>query len=229
MCGRYSLTSPVEAIDQLFGLDALGGLVARYNIAPTQSVPAVRVGGDSGIEVALLRWGLVPSWVKQIDPSRPLINARVETVDEKPSFRRALARRRCLIPADGYFEWQGEAGAKQPYYFHAASDAPFAFAGLWESWISPDGEVSESCAIITTAADEVAAPIHHRMPVILDPGHFDSWMDITTPGIEVAKDLCLKGPRFALTVHPVSRIVNDVRRDDAACIEPEEAVAPKLL
>lgn len=230
MCGRYSLTTPLEAVTRIFAVTGRGltNLAPRYNIAPTQNILVVRpaAGGDGGRELAFLRWGLAPGWSKTL-PDKPLINARGETVDEKPSFRAGLKRRRCLVPADGYFEWSGERGAKQPYYIAPGNGEPFAFAGLWESWAGPDGAVIESCAFITTAAQGPLKDIHHRMPVVLAAADYESWLDVdgVTPG--QAKALLTPGPGEFFAFHRVSRRVNSVRFDDPACIVPEPGPEPE--
>jgi putative SOS response-associated peptidase YedK len=178
MCGRYSLTTPTEALVALFAAGPLEGFSPRYNIAPTQLVPAVRMS-EGERAWAWLRWGLIPSWAKDPAIGNRMINARAETVADKPAFRAALRRRRCLLPADGFYEWEKRDGAKQPYHIALADRAPFAFAGLWEHW--QGDEAIESCTILTTAANRRLAPIHPRMPVILAPEHYDIWLD-TEPG-----------------------------------------------
>ena len=220
MCGRYSLTSPVEAMRALFGFDELPNLQPRYNIAPTQDVPVIRGREDGGRELTMLRWGLVPSWAKEVTASAPLINARGETVAEKPSFRDAFAKRRCLMPADGFYEWRkAEAGAKQPYRIALPDDTPFAFAGIWERWQSAQGEVLESCALITTAASPQIADIHHRMPVILKPETYDSWL--AQPSLPL-----IAAYEGTLRTYPIGTAVNKVVNDDSSLWE-EEVVAPK--
>jgi len=177
MCGRFSLTSPIEGLRALFGFDELPNLQPRYNIAPTQDIAVVRNREGAGREFVSMRWGLVPSWAKAVAGGPPLINARAETVADKPSFRSAFKNRRCLIPADGFYEWQKqEGGAKQPYRIALSDEAPFAFAGIWERRLDTRGEALESCAIVTTDASPQIASIHHRMPVILSPEHFGDWL-----------------------------------------------------
>lgn len=234
MCGRYSLTTPTEALRQLFKFGGLPNLAARYNIAPTQDAPVVRtgtmdgggagVGGSGERTLDHLRWGLIPSWAKEPSIGARMINARAETVAKKPSFRAAFAARRCLIPADGFYEWRTEGGKKQPYRVTLADGAPFAFAGLWESWPGAKGGDGlgvegplESFTIITTEANERLRPIHARMPFILEPGDFAAWL-----GAGSAEALSLLKPSVdeAVTVFPVSTIVNNARNDDPACILP---------
>jgi putative SOS response-associated peptidase YedK len=174
MCGRYNQrTNPAE-FGKLFQLDLHTSLVLnpRYNIAPTQDIPVISQRGAS-TEVALMRWGLIPSWSTDPQSGPPLFNARSETVVEKPSFRTAMKRRRCLIPADGFFEWKKLGPkTKQPYHIHPADERPFAFAGLWEQW-----QDLESCTILTTAPKELMAPIHDRMPGVVDPIDYEKWLD----------------------------------------------------
>src|SRR5437667_6400831 len=179
MCGRYTLrVSPAE-LAEIFGVLQAIEWSPRYNIAPTQMVAAVRAGQTSGRELALLRWGLIPSWADNPKIGSSLINARADTVATKPAFRTALKKRRCLIPADGFYEWQAIPGqkTKQPFLI-GVRDAPvFAFAGLWEHWTAPDGQPLETCTIITTDANELMQPVHNRMPVILDPSDYEHWLD----------------------------------------------------
>ncbi len=236
MCGRYSLTTPAEAMRRLFGfVGPLPNLPARYNIAPTQLVPAVRPahGGSGERELVSLRWGLVPFWAKDPAIGAKLINARAEGLAEKPSFRAAFRARRCLVPADGFYEWQATAHGKQPYRIvlkGGASAAPplFAFAGLWERWDkAPGGPPVKSCTIVTTEANALLRPIHGRMPVILAPEAYARWLDPAT----AAKDaLALLGPypAEAMMVYPVSARVNSARFDEPLCIEPASP-APGLL
>jgi putative SOS response-associated peptidase YedK len=220
MCGRYSLTSPVEAMRALFGFDELPNLQPRYNIAPTQDVPVIRNRENSGRELAMLRWGLVPAWAKEVTGSAPLINARGETVAEKPSFRDAFAKRRCLIPADGFYEWRKtEKGVKQPFRIALPDDTPFAFAGIWERWRSAQGELLESCALITTAASEQIVDIHHRMPVILKPETYEIWL------AGAASDL-IAAYNGELRAYPIDTAVNKVANDDAR-IWDEITLAPQ--
>src|SRR5947207_1224429 len=184
MCGRFTLRTPLTVLAQQF-LFELGDLPAetqvspRYNIAPTQIVVAV-CAGTSKRELALFRWRLIPSWAKDAKITSSLINARSETLAEKPAFRTAFSRRRCLILADGFYEWKKEGKQKLPYYFQLAEGQPFAFAGLWDRWRGPDGsseEAVESCTIVTTTANELCGEIHERMPVILRPSDYDLWLN----------------------------------------------------
>lgn len=232
MCGRFSLTLPVDAMGRLFGcaVDAVPELAQRYNIAPSQPVAVIRRRGDTETrELVLLRWGFVPAWARDPDSMRQPINARGETVSAKPMFREAYRHRRCLVPADGFYEWKRSAGGKQPWRIQRSDGAPFAFAGLWDRWQGRDGRVIESCAILTTEANEAIRPIHDRMPVILDIGRFGPWLEASP--VE-ASDL-IEPYRGALEIFPVSRRINDPTEDDAALIAPApedaaQAAAPDL-
>ncbi|HJP20229.1 MAG: SOS response-associated peptidase [Alphaproteobacteria bacterium] len=223
MCGRFAFTSPVEAMRQLFGIEERPNLAPRYNIAPTQEVVIVRHEEVTGRCLARAHWGLLPPWAKDRAMAARLINARAESVAEKPSFRAAFRARRCLIPADGYYEWVAMKDGKQPYRLARRDGGLFAFAGLWDRWTPPEGdEPVESCTIITTAADDVVRPIHQRMPAILAPGDYAAWLGES----EVSRDQLLTLVQGAsspdLIATPVSRRLNSPRHDDAACIEPVE-------
>lgn len=217
MCGRYSITSPLEAVRALFGFLERPNFPPRYNVAPTQGVPAVRVAAD-GRHLVELKWGLIPSWAKDPGVGARMINARSETVAEKPAFRAAFRRRRCLLPADGFYEWRTVDGRKQPYRIGVAGWSPFAFAGLWERWEGPDGPV-ESCSILTTDANEAIRDIHHRMPVILHPSDHESWLDPTRDP-ETLLGLLRPYPSAETVWHAVDRRVNTVANDDPSLIEP---------
>ena len=222
MCGRYSLTTPAEAMVALFEAGPLEGFRPRYNVAPTQSMPVVRIGAAGGREWAWLRWGLVPSWAKDPAIGNRMINARSESVADKPAFRAALRRRRCLVPADGFYEWQAErAGAKQPWRITLADGGPFAFAGLWERWQPGEGEALETYTILTTRASPSLEAIHPRMPVILAPAHYDVWLGAGAPAdARLIEPLLAPYPDELLGAVPVARRVNDPRHDDAGCLEP---------
>lgn len=220
MCGRYTLTGPLEGVRQLFDFIEQPNLAPRANIAPTHEVPVVRLGDDGKRHLVLLRWGLVPSWAKEASIGARLINARGETVAAKPSFRRAFADRRCLVPADGFYEWKTEQGAKQPYRIALADGGPFAFAGLWECWRDPEaGSELETFSIITTEATPDLAVIHSRMPVILDPGDFASWLDPATAP-EALQSLLKPYDGAPMSAYRVSRAVNKVANQDLTLIEP---------
>ncbi len=220
MCGRYSLTAPPEAVGRLFELAGpMPNLEPRYNIAPTQAAPVVGLKPDGETRgLAMLRWGLVPSWSDGPDSRLSMINARAETVRTKPAFRAAFKARRCLVPADGFYEWQaqGKGRPKQPHRIVRRDGAPFAFAGLWERWQPKDGEPILSFTIIVTDANELLKPIHERMPVILEPGDHEAWLGAAP---EEAEALLRPLAADRLEAYPVSPRVNSPKNDDPACIE----------
>ncbi len=223
MCGRFTLETDREDLIEAFG-DLLWPerLEPRYNIAPTQPVLAITNTGERA--AGFLQWGLIPSWAKDPAIGNRMINARAETLAEKPSFRNALRRRRCLIPADGFYEWRPEPGnrLKTPMYIRLRSGRPFAFAGLWEIWQPPDGGELRSCTIITTEPNALLEPIHNRMPVILDPGGYERWLDPTEQPPEHLSGLLKPYPAEEMTAHAVTRRVNNPKVDDKACIESAE-------
>ncbi len=193
----------------------------RYNIAPTQEIAALRAGGEKGSRsLVALRWGLIPSWAKDPNIGNRMINARAETVAEKPSFRNAMKRRRCLVLSDGYYEWQkqGPKEPKQPFYICMEDERPFAYAGLWESWKDPSGKRLESCTIITTEANSLTRPIHDRMPVILPGDSYDHWLDPTLLDAAELQPLLTSFPSDEMKTFPVSTLVNSPRNDDPACV-----------
>src|SRR5262245_13539832 len=197
MCGRYSITTNVEALRRLFAFLELPNLTPSWNVAPTHSAPGVRLAGGGPRPLAMLRWGLVPFWAKDLKVGASLINARADTTGTKPAFRSAFRERRCLVPADGFYEWKRVDGGKQPYRITMADGDPFAFAGLWESWGSKTEPV-ETFAIITTEPNALAATVHDRMPVILDPADFDRWL------AEPAAELLRPYPAVRMRAYPVS-------------------------
>lgn len=209
MCGRFAFYSPSEATAALFGASGSVAADPRYNIAPTQDVAAVRNAGDGTRELTLLRWGLVPFWARDPSIGNRMINARAETVAEKPAFRAAYRHRRSIVLADGFYEWHREGSVKTPYYISAADGQPFAFAALWETWQSKEtGESIQSTALITAGADEFMASLHHRMPVVLVPDTADRWLDGADDAIEYA---LTHGPE--LQAWPVDRRVNNARNE----------------
>jgi putative SOS response-associated peptidase YedK len=224
MCGRYTLVSNPEAIRALFRYAGQPNFPARYNIAPTQPIAVVRLF-EGRREFALLRWGLIPGWVKDPRNFSLLFNARGESVLEKPAFQSAMRYRRCLIPFDGFYEWRQRGKRKQPYYIRARDGRPMAFAGLWESWMGPNGEEMETAAIVTTTANLQLAPLHHRMPVILPPEAFEPWLDHRNTDAETAAALIAPAREDLLEVYPMSDAVNRAAKDSAELIEPVEEAA----
>ncbi len=221
MCGRFTLFEADKVLSREFRVSGFPPLSTRYNIAPSQPVAAVRAApAGAGRELAFLRWGLIPSWSKDPAIGGRLINARAETAREKPSFRNAFRRRRCLIPASGFYEWQRRERGKRPYYVRMRDGRPFAFAGLWDRWKSPDEDVVETCAILTTAPNAVLAPIHDRMPVILPPAEYARWLDPTLPDADSLAPLLVPFPPEEMLAYPVSTRVNAPAVDDEKCIAP---------
>ena len=209
MCGRFVLMSPGRDLAERFRLDEEPVLEPRYNIAPTQLVATVRLAPEIGRrQLAQLKWGLVPSWAKDPSKGSRLINARAESAADKPSFRAAFKYRRCLIPADGFYEWKKCSGKRQPYLVSMADGKTFAFAGLWEQWKGSPGEVVESCTILTTDANELVTPLHDRMPAILRPEDYDQWLDITMVKPELLVTLLRPYPSGEMKVRAVSPTVN---------------------
>ncbi|MHA1563790.1 MAG: SOS response-associated peptidase [Alphaproteobacteria bacterium] len=224
MCGRYSLTTPAEAVMALFRLPPGPNLPARYNIAPTQEVPVVRLV-EGAHAMAYMRWGLVPPWAEDPRVGARMINARAESVGTRTAYREAYRHRRCLVVADGFFEWQKlPDGRKQAYWITLGDRGPFAFAGLWERWNSLEGEAVETCTIITTDANPLLAPIHGRMPVILDAADYDLWLDVAE-GDGAVSGLLKAYDEALMRMTPVSSRVNSVAHDDGECIAAVE-VAP---
>jgi putative SOS response-associated peptidase YedK len=216
MCGRFAQKSPTKKISKQFKVEEVPPLVKRYNVAPTQAVLAVRES-EGGREATFFKWGLVPRWAKDAAIGNRLINARSETVTEKPSFREAFARRRCLVPADGFFEWSRRGERKRPFYFHMRDGEPFAIAGLWERW-GGDGEPLETCTLLTTGANELLAPYHDRMPVILRPEDYDLWLDVGMKGAELL-NLLRPYSHEEMSAYAVSTLVNSPSHDEPRCVE----------
>jgi putative SOS response-associated peptidase YedK len=217
MCGRFILISSGKNLAEHFGLVTEPEISPRYNIAPTQEVAAIRLGSENiGKSLTYLKWGLVPFWAKDSSIGSSLINARCETVSQKPAFRAAFKSRRCLIPANGFYEWMKMEDRKQPYLIQLVDGSPFAFAGLWERWKNQEGIVLESCAIITTVSNDLLKPIHDRMPVIISRNDYDSWLSQNIPG----QELCRPYPSSEMTCFPVNPKVNRASYDKPDCIEP---------
>lgn len=220
MCGRFSLAVTSAAIEEQFGVEGIPQIASRYNIAPSQPVLAV-VNDQGSRRLTHFGWGLVPSRSKAFKAG--LINARSETVAEKPSFRAAFKRRRCLLPADGFYEWQGAGKGKQPYFIHLGDHQIFAFAGIWERWQGSDGSELDTCAILTTSANEMMRPLHERMPVILDPADYGLWLD---PEEDASVGHLLQAyPAEQMTAYPVGTWVNSPKHEDPHCQDP----APEVL
>ena len=218
MCSRYFLDADGNIIAYTFRVPANDRVARRFNIAPTQEAPVVRQADGGGRELALLRWGLVPSWAKDLGVGTKMINARAESVAEKPAFREALRKRRCLVPATGFFEWQGPPGRKQPYAISVPEAPLFAFAGLWESWRAAGGETVQTFAIVTTDANPAVAAIHDRMPVILTPAQADAWLDAS---VEDARAL-LAPYTGDVRLRPVTRRMSDPRAEGPECLDDAE-------
>ena len=221
MCGRFVLMTPGRDLAERFGLEEIPDLEPRYNIAPTQVVVIIRVDRDTlQKRLARVKWGLIPFWAKETSIGNRLINARGESAAEKPAFRAAFKTRRCLVPADGFYEWEKrKGGQKQPYLVSNSDGSPFAFAGLWESWTGPEGEIIESCTILTTDANDLTRPIHDRMPVILKPEDYDLWLDPEVKEPELLKSLLRPYPSEEMVVEPVSPKVNKASYDAPDCVE----------
>lgn len=228
MCGRYVSAAPVDDLAKYFSAtQPEHTLEANFNVAPTTEVYAVRAD-DGERSLATMRWGLIPFWAKDRKIGSRMINARSETVADKPAFRRAFAKRRCLLPADGFYEWQKIEGSKtkQPYFIHRADEEPLVFAGLYEFWKPRDDDGNEideaellvSCTILTTSANETMAPVHDRMPVMLPPGVWDDWLDPTSD-LGFISSLMVPAPEALLTMHPVSTAVNSVRNRGPELVE----------
>ena len=222
MCGRYELSSHPAAIALAFGLPFPPDLRARYNVAPTQPVPIVRESANGERELVQVRWGLVPRWARDPSIGTHMINARAETVATKGAFRHPFARHRCLVPVSGFYEWQPGRSGKQPVHIGMRDGRPFGLAGLYERWLSPEGEVLDTCTIVTTSACDSLRHVHDRMPAIIPDADYARWLDRAN---DDASDLLAPWSGEPLYVYPVSRRVNAVRNDDPTLVErmPEEA------
>jgi putative SOS response-associated peptidase YedK len=221
VCGRFLQLSSRDELARLLDLDPaeVPELFPRYNVAPTQPVATARLADDGRRSFAELRWGLIPSWARDAKIAHSLINARAETVAEKPAFRAAFKARRCLVPATGFYEWAATGGKhKQPYHFRMKDGRPFALAGLWERWHGED-EAVETCAILTTEANAVVRPVHDRMPVVVAPGDFAAWLDPRTPSVDL-HGLLRPYAEAEMTSVPVGRYVNSPRNEGPQCLAP---------
>lgn len=228
MCGRFTLRTPMTRLIDHFRAKTQLELKLRYNIAPTQQVAAIRAeGNDKHRQIVTFHWGLIPSWADDPKIGNRMINARGESVAEKPSFRAAFKKRRCLILADGYYEWKKAGTKKQPFHIRMQDGSPFAFAGLWEQWRgTADGPALESCTIITTDASQLTQAVHDRMPVILDSEDYDLWLDPDFSDRETLEKLLIPNETAEMVAEPVSTHVNSPRNDDAACLVPADAGGP---
>jgi putative SOS response-associated peptidase YedK len=229
MCGRFTLTRSAAEVAEHFGLGSVPELAPRFNIAPTQDAPIVRVRSSGERVLELRRWGLVPAWAKDVAVGARMINARVESVAERPAFREALRRRRCLVAADGFYEWQGRVGRRRPHHLALPGGALFAIAGLFERWIGPGGEAVDSFTLLTRPAQGAAAALHDRMPLILDPEGYAAWLDRATRDPALLLAALPEAVGASLLARPVDTRVNDVRNDDPACLAPPGAAPLPLF
>lgn len=220
MCGRFDLHLPRELLAEIFGINIVQDIKPRYNIAPTQQVAVIRITPDGIKHLDSLKWGLIPSWAKDPHIGSRMINARSETVDFKPAFRTALKHRRCIIPANGFYEWREVGSKKHPLYVKLRDESPMMFAGLWAYWKSPEYEVIESCTILTTTTNELIKPLHDRMPVILEPKDIDLWLEPNVTDPEQLKPLFKPYPSELMEMYPVSDLVNSPRNDTPDLINP---------
>ena len=229
MCGRFSITTAPEALRGMFDYENFPNLEPRYNVSPTQMIAIIRKIDSGRKELVMVRWGLIPAWAKDAAYAARMINARAETIMEKPSFREAFSKRRCLIPADGFYEWRIQSNLKQPYRIGMEDGSVFAFAALWEKWKAKqsgygfeEGEEIETVSIITTHANKKLKNIHHRMPVILHPEDFDTWLTPANDTIKCQK-LLQPFPSEPMAFYRVAQTVNNPRNDNPKCIEPISA------
>ena len=220
MCGRYALRIAAPEIARILGLDTALEMRPRHNIAPTQPVAICRIGADGGRELVPVRWGLIPRWSRTGEEAYRLINARAGTVGERPAYRDAWRHRRCLVPADGWYEWQGPKGRRQAWFVHRPGHEPLCFAGLWERWRSPEGDAVDSCTILTTTASPAVAAIHPRMPVVLDPAIWATWLDPAVDDPATLSTWLRPWPDEDLRAYPVSSRVNDPRHEEEDCSAP---------
>jgi putative SOS response-associated peptidase YedK len=218
MCGRFAQRSDPKRLAKEFKVAEVPQVEARYNVAPTQEILAVRELAD-GREMTFFKWGLVPSWAKDVSMGARLINARSETVEEKPSFREAFKKRRCIIPADGFYEWQRNEGKKQPFFFRMRDERAFGFAGLWERWEGEGGQAINSCTILTTEANEVLRPVHDRMPVILHPDDYELWLDRDVRKRDLVKELLRPYQAEEMIGYPVGIAINSPRNQGAELMQ----------
>jgi putative SOS response-associated peptidase YedK len=219
MCGRFYLDVARDKLKAHYRLKQVPRLVARFNIAPSQNIAAIRES-EQGRELAMLHWGLIPSWAKDDKAHYSMINARAETVASKPAYRAAFRQRRCLIPVSGFYEWHSQDHDKQPYVVQMQDDEPFSLAGLWEHWQGENGNTIESCTIVVTDANALLRPIHDRMPVIIATDDYETWLDPEIQDTKVLNALLYPYPAEYLQTFPVSRVLNNPTYDNPSCIEP---------
>jgi len=220
MCGRFALKAPPRSVQEHFHLPETVDLSPRYNVAPSQEIAVVRqLPGNSLRQLDMLRWGLIPPWAKDMKIGYRMINARAETLAQKPSFRSAFKRRRCLVAADGFYEWKHAGKTKEPFLVQLQEESVFGFAGLWEAWSSPDGNLVESCTIITTSANELIREIHDRMPVILHPDHYNPWLQDSSAE-KTLQQLLIPFPAAEMKMSRVSPEINNPKNDTPACMRP---------
>lgn len=229
MCGRYRLSRRKQLVEEYFDVSSdADDWNPRYNIAPTQSVPTIRQHPkEPRRDLSLMQWGLIPSWAKDTSGAARMINARSETAHTLPTFREAMKLRRCLVPADGFYEWQRRGSAKQPYCFEINDGRLFAFAGLWERWRDPSGQWVKSCSILTTAPNAVTSAVHDRMPVILDPDSYDLWLDPGMNDVVAASELLKPYDARMMRCYPASTRINHVANDDEECSRPTLPTEPQ--
>src|SRR5262245_3935960 len=228
MCGRYLITSTPEAMRALFAYLEQPNFPPRYNVAPTQPIPIVRLQ-EGRRQFVLVRWGLIPAWVKDPKPFSLLLQARSDSVLDKPSFNTDMKYRRCLIPADGFYEWNEDTSPRRPYVVRPKHGGPVAFAGLWEAWMGPNGEELETAVVITTEANQTLHPIHYRMPVVIPPEAFDSWLDCRTVDAEMAATLLVPAPEDLFEAYEISPAVNRVANDYPGLLDPLPQGAPATV
>ncbi|MGA8437734.1 MAG: SOS response-associated peptidase [Candidatus Sulfotelmatobacter sp.] len=221
MCGRYRLSRRKQLVEEYFDSGGEDDWTPRYNVAPTQPVPIIRQNPkEPRRELSLVRWGLIPWWAKDPSGAAKMINARSETAASNPAFRDALKLRRCLIPADGFYEWKPDGKARQPYCFEVNEGKLFAFAGIWETWKDLDRKALETCSILTTTPNAVTSAVHDRMPVVLDPDCYDLWLDPGMHDVRIVSEMLKPFDARLMRSYPVSSRVNHVANDDEACSTP---------
>lgn len=226
MCGRFAFYAPAEAVTRIFGVEDPPDIEPRFNIAPTQFVPVVRADSSGERRISMLRWGLVPFWAKDKSIGNRMINARAETLAEKPAYKGPFSKRRCIVPANGFYEWKKQGSVKQPYFISHGGDQPFGMAGLWARWRDREknDETLETFTIVTTTPNEAVAPLHNRMPAIIDPENFTAWLDPENHDTASLQNLLLPSPAEPITVWPVSRQVNNPKNDEPGLVTADSLI-----